>query len=169
MSSNAIIANSRNYEDLIEKNDLFISAIAIQSKLITDPFIKIKIPFSKSIEDNILEFNESLKANKDKHRYKTHLDLNGKSIESSFLGNTDSLHLEFMKTFQYIYAIKIDSITYKLDFVITNEKDRLCLESYIGTNSLAEGKHILLYSRFKHPDTDSVITIREIPFWYFKH
>ena len=168
MSSSAIIANSQNYQDLVEKNDLFISAIAIQSKLITDPFIKIKIPFSNAIEDNILEFNESLKPYKDKHLYKTHMDLNGKSIESSFKGNTDSLHLEFMKTFQKIYIIKIDSTAYKPDFVITNEKDRLCFESYIGANSLAEGKHILLYSRFKHTDTDSVITIKEIPFWYYK-
>lgn len=168
LSSSAIIANSQNYQDLVEKNDLFISAIAIQSKLITDPFIKIKIPLSNAIEDNILEFNERLKASKDKHLYKSHIDLNGKSIESSFKGNTDSLHLEFMKTFQNIYTIQIDSIPCKLDFVITNEKDRLCLESYIGTNSLSEGKHILLYSRFKHPATDSIITIREIPFWYYK-
>jgi disulfide oxidoreductase YuzD len=172
ITSNAIRANSQNYEDLVEKNDLFISALTIQSKIICDPFIKVKIPISKYIEDNIMDFNESLRPYQDKNLYKSTMDLFGSTIESTFKGNTDSLHLEFMKSFQDIYSIKIDSIPYKLDFVIVDEDDRknpsIGFETYIGTNNLTEGKHVLVYSRYKHPNTDSIITIREIPFWYYK-
>ncbi len=172
VTSNAIRANSRNYENLVEKNGLFISVLTIQSKVITDPYIKVKIPLSDAIEDRILEFNESLKPYQDKHLYKSYMDIFGKSIVSTFKGNTDSLHLEFLKTFEKIYTIKIDSIPYKTEFVIVNEDDSknrvIGFETYIGTTSLAEGKHILVFSRYKHPDTDSVITMKEIPFWYYK-
>lgn len=172
VTSNTIRANSTNYEDLVEKNNLYIASLTIQSKVITDPYIKIKIPLSAAIEKNILNFNESLKHFQDKHLYKSYLDFFGKSIESTYKGNKDSLHLEFMKTFQKIYSIKIDTIPYKSEFVITKEDDNLNLnigfETYIGTNNLAEGKHVLVYSRYKHPNTDSVIIIKEIPFWYYK-
>jgi hypothetical protein len=172
VTSNTIRANSRNYEDLVEKNNLYIATLTIQSKVITDPYIKVKVPLSAAVEERILDFNESLKQYQDKHLFKSNLDLFGNSIESSFKGNTDSLHLEFMKTFQKIHSIKIDTIPCKSDFVITKEKDNLNLnigfETYIGTNNLAEGKHVLVYSRYKHPNTDSVIIVKEIPFWYYK-
>lgn len=172
VASNTIRANSRNYADLVKKNDLFISVLTIQSKVITDPFIKVKIPLSEALENHILEFNESLKAYQDKHLYKSYMDIFGKSIESTFKGNTDSLHLEFLKTFQEIYILKIDTIPCKPDYVIVNEDDGKNLiigfETYIGINKLAEGKHTLVYSRYKYPDNDSVITIKEIPFWYYK-
>jgi hypothetical protein len=172
VTSNTIRANSTNYEDLVNKNNLYIANLTIQSKVITDPYIKVKIPLSAGVEKRILDFNESLKQYKDKHLYKSYLDLFGNSIESTFKGNTDSLHLEFMKTFQKIYSIKIDTTPCKSDFVITKEDDNLNLnigfETYIGTNNLVEGKHVLVYSRYKHPNTDSVIIIKEIPFWYYK-
>ncbi len=170
--SNEIRANSENYEDLVEKNDLFISALSIQSKVITDSYIKVKIPLSKYIENNIIEFNESLKPYQDKHRYKSDMNLFGRGIESTFKGDKDSLQLEFLKTFQKVYSIKIDSVPCNPEFVIVNENDGKNLiigfETYIGTSNLNEGKHVLVYSRYKHPDTDSIITIREIPFWYYK-
>jgi len=172
VTSNAIRANSRNYEDLIEKNDLFISSLSIQSKVITDPYIKIKIPLSNAIEDRILEFNESLKPYQDQNLYKSTMNIDGISIKSTFKGDTDSLHLAFMKTFQDVYSIKIDSISCQSDFVIVKEDNgknpSIGFETYIGTNNLSEGKHVLVYSRYKHPDTDSIITIQKIPFWYYK-
>lgn len=172
VKSNTIRANSANYEDLVEKNNLYIASLTIQSKVITEPYIKVKIPLSAPVEEHILEFNESLKKYQDKHLYKSYLDFFGKSIESTFKGNTDSLHLEFIKTFQNNYSLKIDSIPCKPDFVITKEDNKMNLnigfETYIGTNNLAEGKHVLVYSRYKHPDTDSIFIIKEIPFWYYK-
>ncbi len=172
LTSNAITANSRNYEDLVEKNGLFISVLTIQSKIITEPYIKVKIPLSDAIEGSILEFNDSLKRDQDKHRYKSHMDIFGKSIGSTFKGNTDSLHLAFMKTFQKVYSLKIDSIPCKSDFVIVNENDDrnlvISFETYIGTNNLSEGKHVLVFSMHKHPNSDSLVPIKEIPFWYYK-
>ena len=167
VSSNAIRANSRNYEDLVEKNDLFISILAIQSKVITDSYIKVKIPLSNAIERDIMEFNESLTPYRDKRRYRSSMSIGDWEDKPSLKINTDSLHQEFIKTYEKIYSIKIDSMPYKPDFIIARENRRLSFETYIGTNNLAEGKHILVYSRYKHPDTDSVITIKEIPFWYY--
>jgi len=170
-SVNTFASNSRNYEDIVEKNDLFISTLSIQSKVITDPYIKVKIPLSDAIEDHIVEFNKGLKPEKDKSGYKSKIIEEIKNT-SSLKRNTDSLRLEYLKTFQYIYTIKIDSIPCKSDFIIVKEiggrNRRFSFETYIGTNNLAEGKHILEYSRYKHPNTDSVITIKEIPFWYYK-
>lgn len=172
VTSNSIRANSQNYEDLVEKSDLFISTLTIQSKVITDPYIKIKIPLSKTLEDRILEFNESLIPYRDKDLYKFRMKINGKKSRFLLRGNTDSLHLEFMKTFQKLHTIKIDSIPCQSDFVIVEEDNgknyNIGFETYIGTNNLAEGKHVLVYSRYKHPNTDSIITIQKIPFWYYK-
>lgn len=171
VTSNAIRANNRNYEDLVEKNDLFISTLSIQSKVITDPYIKVKIPLSNALEVRILEFNKSLKPYQDKHLYKNSL-VGENENSSSRKRNTDSLHREFVKTFQQIYSFKIDSIQCKTDFIIVKEGGSrhsiISFETYMRTSNLAEGKHILVYSRYKHPDTDSVITIMEIPFWYYK-
>lgn len=172
VASNAIRANNQNYEDLVEKNDLFISTLTIQSKVISDPFLRINIPISDAIEKRIMKFNHKLSLLYDKQHYKSHMDINGNSLSSTFIGDVDSLHQEFIKTFQNIYSIKIDSISYNTDFVIYKGDNgmnrKIGFESYIGTRNLQEGKHILVYSRLKHPDTDSVITIKEIPFWYYK-
>jgi len=173
VASNAIRANSQNYEDLVEKNDLFISVLCLQSKVITDPYVKIKIPLTKAIENRILEFNKSLKPYQDQNLYKSTMDINGSRIESTFKGDVDSLHLEFMKTFQDIYSIKIDSMLCESDFVIVKENDNKNLsigfETYIGTKNLAEGKHVLVYSRYTNPASDSIVTIKEIPFWYYRN
>lgn len=171
--SSSILSKSSNYEDLIEKNDLFISTIAIQSRVIVDPYIKVKIPLSDAIEEHIFEFNESLKPEKEKRAYKSFMSFGNWKKNASVQKIEDSLRLEYLKTFQKIYTIKVDSLACKSNFVMVQESDRkdskLSFETYIGTNNLVEGKHILIYSRYKHMDTDSVISIKEIPFWYYKN
>jgi len=170
--SSSILSKSSNYEDLIEKNDLFISTIAIQSRVIVDSYIKVKIPLSDAIEEHIFEFNESLKPEKEKRTYKSFMSFGNREQNASLQKKTDSLRLEYLKTFQKIYTLKVDSLACKSDFVIVQESNRkdskLSFETYIGTNNLVDGKHILIYSRYKHVDTDSVISIKEIPFWYYK-
>ena len=170
--SNSIRANSGNYEDLVKKDDLFIAGLTIQSKVITDPYIKVRMPLTRSLENRLMVFNESLRSCEDTHPYKFEGDIFGFSINSTFQGDTDSLHVEFLKTFENVYDIKIDSVPYNTDFVIANEgigkNLKINFESYIGTENLEQGKHILVLYRPKHPKTDSIQVIREIPFWYYK-
>ncbi len=170
-ASNSIRAEKKNYQDLIDKNKLFISILSIQSKVITEPYINVKIPLTKGIEKNILEFNTRLKQYQNDNIYKNYT-FRSNSLSIPEKKRADSLHLEFVKTFQKVYVLKIDSIEYKPDFVIYTDIDKknnlIGLETYIGTKNLAEGKHTLTYSRYKHPDTDSIITIKKIPFWYYK-
>lgn len=169
---NTILAVSNNYEDLVEKNNLFISILTIQSKVITDPYIRVKIPLTRSIENTLMNFNESLRSCEDKNRYKSTMDIFDYTIESTFKGDRDSLRREVLKTYENVYNIKIDSMPCNPEFVIVNEKIgnnlQISFETYIGTSNLEEGKHVLYYYRPKHPKTDSTITIREIPFWYYK-
>jgi len=169
-SLSTIVSESENYEDLVEKNDLFIDVIAIQSRVINDSFIKVKIPFSNTIEDRIFEFNESLIPKKDRRGYKFESIITfGDSPNTTLLERKkDSLQLEYLNTFYKIYSIKIDSIPCKPDFAIVKGDNKIGFETYIGTGNLVEGKHILTYSMYKHPDTDSIITIKKIPFWYYK-
>jgi len=169
-----IVANSENYEDLVEKNDLFINVIAIQSKVISDSFIKVKIPFSNAIEDRVYEFNESLRPKKDQRGYNLSkiITIGSRSETTLLKRKLDSLQHEYLNTFQEIYSIRIDSILCQSNFAIVKEnngkKRSIGFETYIGTKNLAEGKHILTYSRYKHPGTDSIVTIQKIPFWYYK-
>jgi hypothetical protein len=169
-SSSTIVSNSENYEDLVAKNDLFIDVIAIQSKVISDAFIKVKIPFSNTIEDRIFEFNEGLIPKKDKRGYKLANIISFGDSQNTALRKRkrDSLQLEYLNTFHKIYSIRIDSIICKSDFTLGNEDNRISFETYFGTSNLEEGKHILTFSRHKHENTDSVITIKEIPFWFYK-
>jgi hypothetical protein len=172
IGSNDIKASVHNYEDIVERDDLFVYGLCIQSKVITDPYIKIKVPISRYIDERLMVFNESLRACEDTRPYKFEGDILGFSIESTFTGDTDSLHREFLKTFQNVYKIKIDSVVYNPEFVIANEgignNLEFNFETYIGTKNLDEGKHVLVYYRKKHPKTDSIHVVREIPFWYYK-
>lgn len=174
LKSSDIVAINKNYEDLVEKNNLSISSLTIQSRVITDPYIKVNIPLSDNIESNIFEFNKNIKPMKDKRGYKSAMTFGNRENFDSLQIKADNLRQEYVKTFQDVYSIKIDSISCKSDFVLAIEKNFqkkkviLSFETNIGTKDLAEGKHILVYSRKKHPDTDSIITINKIPFWYYK-
>ena len=91
--SSSIKAISSNYEDLVEKNDLLISTLTIQSKVITEPYIRVRIPLTRGIESSLKRFNESLKTCEDENRYKSTMDLFGYTIESTFKGDKDKAHL----------------------------------------------------------------------------
>ena len=56
----------------------------------------------------------------------------------------------------------------KTDFIITNKNDDLGIETYIGIKDLSEGKHIIEFQKLKHKDTDSLVSIIKVPFWYYK-
>ena len=72
----------------------------------------------------------------------------------------------YLKTFNALYTIEIDSLTYMSDFVVN--KNELGFESYLPTDSLSTGKHILKvkYKTIKSKDTLQRNLI-SILFWYY--
>ncbi len=163
---NGFVTKENNYMNLIDNEKNFITDAAIQSKVITDNYLEIYIPFSSAVEDKIFEFNPGLKPEKDRRGYKTGLiriDINKDDKKS-----LDSLRIEYLKTFHEIYSIKIDTATYKPDFAVTKKNfNELGFETYIGIGNLAQGKHILKIERLVKKDSSGIESVSKIPFWYF--
>lgn len=163
--SNSSIANASNYQEAIDEDkNIFIGDFAIQSKVITEPYIKLIIPLNNKIEDELMEFNPSLKPKRDKRglRFRSEISLviNKKDKES--------FNNEYIRTFERKYRFKIDTTLYKTEFVISNINNQLSFESYIGLEDLSEGKHTIELESLINKDKDSIISIRTIPFWYYK-
>ena len=165
-SSNNTLANNENYEDLLKANNELIERVTIQSKVIIDPYVKIFIPFSEGIEDNVFRFNNSLKPENDIRGLGSEISFNS-TIDFS---KKDSLRTEYLKTFNTIYSVSVDSTEFDTEFIIAKSlKNKLGFETYIGTDSLTKGKHLLKVNRMhiRQDDTTSRVVAR-IPFWYFK-
>jgi hypothetical protein len=165
MISSSFVANARNYQDEIKKDkNLFIGEFAIQSKVIVDPYIKITVPLSTQIEDGLIEFNPSLKPEIERRglHFQPEITVTINDFE------IDGVSEAYLSTFNNKHRIKIDTTTYPAEFLITNTANEFAFESYLGTQGLSEGKHILEFLRVKHLGTDSLVSIGAIPFWYYK-
>ncbi len=168
-SSNDFMANNENYEDLINENKPLTSNVMIQSKVITDDYLKIFMTYSENIEDRVFSFNPSLKPKKDVRGISTNI-----TISNTFINRQkrDSIRREYLKTFNSIYYLVIDSTTYDSDFIFSQSKNgNLGFEAYIKTKgNIDEGKHLLKVNRIRIKDGDtSKWNISKIPFWYFKN
>ena len=167
-ASSTIIANHNNYEDLKDTYRLSID-FTIQSKVITDSYLKIYKPFYKSMEDVIFEFNPDLKPQDDERGLQTDITFNSSSKNKISKFKRDSLRVEYVKTFNNIYTIKIDSTVYKTDFIIDKiKREKFGFEMYLGIKNLSEGKHILIMSKKVKKDSIGSKVTSRIPFWYFK-
>ena len=71
MTSNDFVANNNNYEDLINNKNGFIDNVAIQSKIISDNYVKVFVLYSENIENRIFDFNPLLKPEEDRRGLKT--------------------------------------------------------------------------------------------------
>lgn len=166
-SSNDIIGNNSNYEDLLREGR-FIDDVAIQSKVISDAYVKVFIPFSESIENRVFAYNKGLKPEEDSRGLKT----NAVTISNTFIDGQkrDSLRHEYIKTFNNIYHVKIDTTYYDSEFIITNNpKNKMGFETYVSTKPLKDGKHVLKVNRTSIKDQDTLYrNVATIPFWYFK-
>lgn len=164
LNSNDIIANSHNYEDMIE-DAIFIKDVAISSKVVTDNFLKIFMVFDDNFDDYIFQFNPSLKPKE---------DIRGLNSDIVFETNIswtkqDSLRKSYVKTLNKIFTIRIDSTDYESAFVLGESlKKQRGFETYLGVKNLSEGKHLLkiLRKRLRKKDTIKVYHA-QIPFWYF--
>jgi len=157
------IANSFNYEDMLIEDTDFIQNIAINSKVISDSYIKVFIIFDEDIEDEIYRFNPKLKVEEDTRGITSEMG----SMNSGAI--SDALKSEYMTTFNSLYSVEIDTILYKTDFVLGKTvKKQNGFETYIGVKNLDDGKHILHVKRKELKASDTLSkTAASIPFWYY--
>ncbi|NER15969.1 APC family permease [Spongiivirga citrea] len=167
--SNSIYANNRNYENLLEdKDDVFINRAAIPSKVITKPYLQVFIVYDDGLEDAVFDFNQGIEPEEDDRGL--HFDLQFNNGNNTPRRNRDSIKLEYLKTFNEIVTIKIDTVKYKSDFILAqSRKDELGFETFVNLKGLEEGKHYLDVQRKRiwRKDT-SDWRIARIPFWYYK-
>ena len=167
-NSNEYTANSENYEDLLIESNGFIDNVAIQSKVITDPYVKVFVLYSENIENNIFQFNPELEPEKDIRGLDTDIVVTGNNFVSS--SKRDSLRRVYLKTFNSIYSVKIDTTEYETEFILSKSfKGELGFETYLKASKLEEGKHLLKVNRLRIRKGDTAKwNISKIPFWYYK-
>ena len=168
-SSTSVIASVFNYDENINKEDLFIDKASIPSKIITTPYLPVFIEYEKEIEDEIFKFNKILKPKEDLRGMNTNMFVSTKTqIQKR---KKDSLRGDYMKTFSHIYSFKIDSLEYtNLDFIYSkhnNNQDGF--ETVLPIKEITEGIHVLSVYRLKKTDsTEYKDTVTNIPFWYYR-
>lgn len=166
-ASNEVIAKSENYEDSIKKEGYDLEAVTIQSKVITDNYIKVFVLLDQDVEDRVFDHNSSLKPEDDSRGTFSTIQFNRKMINGS---QRDSLRKVYMNTFNDVYSIQIDSTLMEAEFISAKgTQNRLGFETYISTKNLSEGKHLLKVQYRKIDKADSLIeNLARIPFWLFK-
>ena len=162
----SVYLDSKNYEDLLIKDDEFARIATIQSKVITQPYIKVFKVFTENVENQLYSYHPSLKPKEDKRGFKTDM-IHNNTIS---LKERDSLTKKYLNILNQTHQIYIDTIKFNPDFLITkNKKEQLGFETYLNIKNLSEGKHILKLKRLKKRKKDTVkITDISIPFWYYK-
>jgi hypothetical protein len=164
LNSNSIIARNNNYEDALLE-DMFVENVAIESKVITENYLKVFMVFDDNFDDYIFAIDSTLKPKKDKRGLNSDIIF---SSEGSW-NQRDSLRRLYVKRLNEIFTIRIDSTDFKSEFILTeNLKNQRGFETYVGIKNVPEGKHLLkvLRKRIRNNDTTSVYHSR-IPFWYY--
>jgi len=164
MASNSFTANKKNYMDVIKEEKLFADRAAIPSKIINTPYLNVFVEYGSSVEDDVFYFNKDLEPDE---------DLRG--IFSVFSDGVlpwskrEKLG-EYIKTIEDMYTLQVDTVSFKPEFVITeNSQKQLGFETFLNIREIEEGKHNLKVLR-KDIRRDSVYkrTIVQIPFWYYR-
>ncbi|MEE9350596.1 MAG: hypothetical protein V3U80_11155 [Flavobacteriaceae bacterium] len=167
--SSEIIANHNNYDDLRKEGFRRNISFTIPSKVINESYIKIYVPFHKSIENFIYKFNSNLEPKIDERGLQSDINIGTKLISKEKKIKNDSLRVAYVKTFNDIYTVKIDSTTYKTDFIIDKiKREKFGFEMYLGIKHLSEGKHMLIISKQIKKDSIGTKVVSRIPFWYYK-
>ncbi len=165
--SSSFYASNRNYEDMLNEKGQFIRTAAIPSKVITDSYLKVFMVFDDRIEDRIFKRNESLKPEKDQRGLDTKITFSNSKFNSREL---DSIKRIYLKEFNKIYDVVIDSIIYDSNFILGESATKeFGFETYIDISKLSKGKHLLKLERDQYGKKDTTrVTFSTIPFWYFK-
>ena len=159
------ISSPLKYEDELE-DDHFVDRASIQSKVITDDYIRLFIPFAQSIEDRIFRHCDSLMPEDDERGLKTSMinfnrDLNKR--RENLKG--------YLACFNGIYSTVIDSTTLHSEFVVTqNSKQQTGFETMLYIKDLKPGRHDLTFQRLwstRAQDSTKRAILSRIPFWYY--
>ncbi|CAM1340603.1 hypothetical protein [Tenacibaculum amylolyticum] len=164
-----IYLDNREYDDELSENEDFVKNASIQSKIITEPYISFFKVFSETVENRIYNYHPSLKPKNDIRGFKTGVRFTGNPIKIS-RKKRDSLARKYVEIFNATHEILIDTIQYKSDFLIGNNKQKqIGFQTYIPTKGLTEGKHLLILKRKYKQKKDTLIKNDVIiPFWYYK-
>ncbi|MBO6606865.1 hypothetical protein [Psychroserpens sp.] len=168
LNSNDMIANIENYEDQLANSKVFTGDVTIPSKVIKDSYLKIFMPYSETVEDRVFAINPGLKPEKDIRGLKTDVvKINTNNSRSK----RDSLTKVYIETFGEIYSIRIDSIPFESNFILSqNFREELGFETYLNLDSIPSGKHLLKINRMRIRNNDTTYWIVDrIPFWHFKN
>ncbi|NKI33463.1 hypothetical protein [Croceivirga thetidis] len=176
--SSTIYASTSNYEDVIDENDELVDFAVIPSKVITTPYLPLKVPYTSFKEDAVFKQDSTLNPEKDRRGYRFNarkIDLFGAQFQFNNGPNDFEEQKKYLKVFNNMYKIMIDSTVIEKEFIYTtNENERLQFETFLDISHLENGKH-LLYVVGPRGQTaffeqkiinDTIVTI---PFWYFKN
>jgi len=164
MASNSFTANKKNYMDVIQEEKLFADRAAIPSKIINTPYLHVFVEYGSSVEDDVFYFNKDLEPDEDlRGIFSVFSDGVLPWSKRGKLG-------EYIKTIEDMYTLQVDTVSFKPEFVITeNSQKQLGFETFLNIREIEEGKHNLKVLR-KDIRRDSVYkrTIVQIPFWYYR-
>jgi hypothetical protein len=174
-SSSDLYASGSNYDDMLDTHKELVDFATIPSKVITTPYLPLKIPFTPFKEDAVFHSDSTLRPEKDKRGYG--INIKKMSLPGiTFTVNSENNYAsqkKYLSIVNEMYRIYIDSTEMAKDFIYTtNEDERLQFETFLDISSVAKGKHLLYVlgpmgnnDLFNQKiDTDTLVTI---PFWYF--
>ncbi len=171
--------NNNNYINTIKKNR-YVKDVAINSKIINNSYIKVFVVYKSEIEDILFKKNEALIPEKEHRGIKSNF-LNLGDRNEKKLNSIDSIYGPYLKTFNNVYELKIDTTKFTSDFIITKLNKQLGFETVLPLKAFSEGKHILKVSRLNfskdkkkkkdeaNVEKQIIEKVIEIPFWYYKN
>lgn len=163
--SSEIMASRLNYIDMIGEKE-HIDRFAISSKVVSTPYLNVFMELTDTVENDLFNFNPDLKPEDDQRGLKTNMIM----INEPSAAVVQKQQKTYLETLNLVYSIKIDSIYYDAEFIVSDNKQKdLGFETYIGLKDLKEGKHVLKVIRKRIKKEDTVkYAVSKIPFWYFK-
>jgi len=171
LESSSFFANKENYLDMLTDKEDFPGRMVIPSKVITEPYLNVFVPFSESLENRIFAYNDSLSPKIDRRGLTSNMQVTTSwDDEITSRSQKDSIRRKYLSTFNEIHSFRIDSLELDEDFILTTGiNNTLGFETYLNISDLEQGKHILRLRR-KRKVKDSVVSQTDVilPFWYYK-
>jgi hypothetical protein len=167
-NSSSLTASNKNYENLLDpEKGQFINDVSIQSKVISENYLKVFMPYIERMENRVFKRNTGLKPEDDIRGLSSDITFSNNGISSK---KRDSLTHEYMRTFNDIYKVKIDSTFRNSEFILGRSlTNQFGFETYIDITNLTKGKHLAILEREAISDDADTTLVRfaTIPFWYY--